>query len=207
MTTKVDRFYHRLAQPLAPGARVALLLLVVPLALTFAFPLWNIHMMAPQYPDGLDLQIFAYTVDGDVQEVNTLNHYIGMAPIDRTSLTDLDWIPFAIGALIVLTLRVAVIGENRSLIDLFVLFVYFSAFSMGRFAYKLYVFGHNLDPRAPFTVEPFMPAVLGTKQIANFTTISTPQMGTLWVGVFAVGLLVVLAWNWLAADRAPDTPA
>ena len=94
-----------------------------------------------------------------------------------------------------LTLRVACIGENRSLIDLMVLFVYFSVFSMGRFYYKLYVFGHNLDPKAPFTVEPFTPAVFGTKQIANFTTSSFPQGGTLWIGVFAVGLLAVIVWN------------
>jgi hypothetical protein len=202
-----EAFYRHLSRPLLLRSRILLALLVVPLGLSFTAPLWNIHMLAPQYPDGLDLDIYAHTVDGDVQEVNTLNHYIGMDRIDRASLSDLDWIPFAIGALIVLTLRVAVIGENRSLVDLVVLFVYFSAFSMGRFAYKLYVFGHNLDPRAPFTVEPFMPALLGTKQIANFTTTSMPQGGTLWVGVFAVGLLVVLAWNWFAAPREPHTAA
>jgi copper chaperone NosL len=197
----LEAFYRHLSRPLLLRSRVLLALLVVPLGLSFTAPLWNIHMLAPQYPDGLDLEIYAHTIGGDVQEVNTLNHYIGMAHIDRASLSDLDWIPFAIGALIVLTLRVAAIGENRSLVDLFVLFAYFSAFSMGRFAYKLYVFGHNLDPKAPFTVEPFTPALLGTKQIANFTTTSLPQAGTLWVGVFGVGLLVVLTWNWFAAPR------
>jgi len=191
----LNRFYANLSRPLVFRSRFALGLLVIPLALAFTAPLWTMYLKAPQYPQGLTLDIYAHTVDGDIDEVNTLNHYIGMHRIDRAALSDLDWIPFAIGALMLLTLRVAAIGDVRSLIDLFVLFFYFSAFSMGRFAYRLYVFGHNLDPKAPFTVEPFTPPVLGTKQIANFTTTSLPGGGTLAVGVFAIGLLAVLLWN------------
>jgi hypothetical protein len=191
----LDRFYRHLGRPLDFRSRIALALLTIPLVMSFTAPLWNIHMLAPQYPQGLDLDIYAHTIEGDIQEVNTLNHYIGMARIDRAALSDLDWIPFALGALLMLTLRVAAIGDNRSLVDLLVLFVYFSAFSMGRFAYKLYVFGHNLDPTAPFTVDPFTPAIFGTKQIANFTTTSMPRGGTIWIGVFATGLVAVLAWN------------
>jgi hypothetical protein len=201
---RLDRFYRFLGEPLAFRSRFLLGLLVIPLALSFSAPLWTMRLVAPQYPKGLNLHIFAHTVEGDVQEVNTLNHYIGMHAIDRASLSDLDWIPFAIGALILLALRVAAIGDRRSLVDLFVLFTYFSLFSLARFYYKLYVFGHNLDPRAPFRVEPFTPPVLGTQQIANFTTTSLPAGGTFWIGLFAVGLLAALVWNLRAAPaRAP----
>ena len=194
-------FYHHLDRPLRLPSRVVLALLVIPLGLCFTAPLWNIHMLAPQYPQGLDLDIYAYTVAGDVQEVNTLNHYIGMAKIDRASLSELGWLPFALGGLILLTLRAALLGENRSLVDLVVVTGYFGVFSMARFAYRLYVFGHNLDPRAAFQVEPFTPALVGSKQIANFTTISYPQAGSYWLVSFALGLLVVLAWNWRGAFR------
>lgn len=204
MPTLLERFYRNLARPLHFPSRFLIGLLVLPLAAAFAAPLWNIHMVAPQYPQGLDLDIYAYTVEGDIQEVNTLNHYIGMARIDRAALTDLDWIPFALGALIVLTLRSASIGDKRSLIDLCVLFAYFSLFSLARFYLKLYVFGHNLDPEAPFDVEPFMPAVLGTKQIANFTTSAFPRWGSVWVGVYGLGLLVALAWNLRLGLREPE---
>ena len=138
--------------------------------------------------------------------MNTLNHYIGMAPIDRSSLTDLDWLPFALGGLILLMLRVAAIGDNRSLVDLLVLFSYFSAFSMARFAFKLYVFGHDLDPRAPFTVEPFMPALLGSKQIANFTTTSLPEAGSYLMVLVGVGLLATLVWSLRTASTATGRP-
>jgi hypothetical protein len=195
MHSALERFYRNLARPLHFPSRLLLGLLVLPLAAAFMAPLWNIHMVAPQYPQGLDLDIYAYTVEGDIDEVNTLNHYIGMARIDRAALTDLDWIPFALGTLIVLTLRVASIGDKRSLVDLSVLFLYFSLFSLGRFYLKLYVFGHNLDPAAPFDVEPFTPAVFGTKQIANFTTSAFPRWGSVWVGVYGLGILAALGWN------------
>jgi hypothetical protein len=126
-----------------------------------------------------------------------------MARIDRASLSDLDWIPFAFGALVLLTLRVAAVGDVRSLIDLLVLSGYFGVFSLGRFYYRLYVFGHNLDPRAPFEVEAFTPPIFGTEQIANFTTTSLPGGATLLVGVFVLGLFAVVAWNLAGSMRAP----
>ena len=196
---------------LVPRSRLPLALLAIPLVLCLTAPLWTMQFAAPQYPDGLELRIFAHTVEGDVQEINTLNHYIGMTSIDRASLSDLDWIPFGVGILVLLCLRVAAIGDVRSLVDLSMLFTYGSLFSFARFVYKLYVFGHDLDPRAAITVDPFMPGVLGTKQIANFTTTSLPAGGSLWLAVFAIGLAVLLVWNlrsgWRAAPEPVTSPA
>lgn len=196
----VDRV---LSRPLVPRSRILLAVLVVALGLSLSAPLWSMHFQAPQYPSGLHLSIFAYTVTGDINEINTLNHYIGMHRIDRAALSDLDWIPFGIGVLALLCLRVAAIGDLRSLVDLSVLFLYFSAFSGARFVYKLWVFGHDLDPKAAITVDPFMPAVLGTKQIANFTTTSLPAAGSAWLFVFGVGLGATLLWNLWARAREP----
>ena len=195
MGDRFSRFYRMLADPLLPRSRVLIGLLVIPLALSFALPLWHMDFRAPQYPQGLSLDIFSYTIEGDVQEINTLNHYIGMKSIDKANLSDLDWLPFAISAFSVLCLRVAVVGDFRALIDLWVGFAYFSTFSLIRFVYRLYIFGHNLDPKAPISVDAFTPAILGTKQIANFTTISMPAGGTVALAVFAVGLTAALAWN------------
>lgn len=202
MTIKqqLEGFYSFLDRPLFGWSRVALALLVIPLALAVTQPLWRISLRAPQYPDGLWMEIYTHKVEGGndgqhIKEINTLNHYIGMHKIDRAELSDLDWIPFAIGLLIVLALRCAAIGNVRSLIDLAVLTGYVSVFAFGRFVYKLYVVGHNLDPTAPLKVKPFTPAVFGTKQIANFTTTSMPQLGSLLIGVFATGVIVLLVWH------------
>jgi copper chaperone NosL len=205
MRHPLDRFYEFLDRPLKGGGRVLLALAVIPLLLSFGQPLWRIRLEAAQYPRGLTMDIFSHKLDGGnhgqhIQEINTLNHYIGMHKIDRGELADLDWMPFALGLLALVALRCAVIGNVRALIDLAVLTTYVLGFSMVRFVYKLYVFGHNLDPAAPVTVKPFTPAIFGSKQIANFTTYSYPQLGSFLVGAFVLVVLGVTAWH-LASGR------
>ena len=46
-----------------------------------ALPLWTMTLHAPQYPQGVRLIIDGRGARGDVDELNTLNHYIGMRPI------------------------------------------------------------------------------------------------------------------------------
>lgn len=203
MKDALQKFYDFLERPLFGASRVVLAVLVVPLLLTFTAPLWKIHLVAPQYPYGLYMDIWSYKLEGGdggqhIQEINTLNHYIGMHPIDRAALSDLDWLPFAIGALALLALRVAAIGNVRSLVDLAVVTNYVALFGLGRFAYKLYVFGHDLSPTAPVKVQPFMPVLLGTKQIANFTTTSYPQLGSVYLGAFVTGVMGLTLWHLVA---------
>jgi copper chaperone NosL len=198
MSKAMDAFYRFLDEPIFPWARVVLGLLTIFVVLSFTAPMWHINMQAPQYPQGLDLYIYSYKVDGgddgnDVQEINVLNHYIGMAPLDRAALSDLDWIPFLFAAMIILALRTAVIGKVGSMVDLLVMTTYAGLFGFGRLYYKLYTFGHNLDPRAPVTVEPFTPVMIGQKQIANFLTEAGPGLGTWYVAIFATGLTLLLA--------------
>jgi hypothetical protein len=203
----VDRFEQFLNEPIHYWSRIALVLLVLPLALSFTQPLWRITLHAPQYPSGLHMDVYAYRLDGghdghDVEEINELNHYIGMHRIDRTSFADLDWLPFALGFMGILALRTAAIGNVRMLVDLLVITIYITAFAFTRFVYQLYTFGHNLDRHAAVTIAPFMPVVIGKKQIANFTTQSWPHWGTALMGTFATGLLLLTAWHLWAGYRA-----
>lgn len=202
----LNAFYEFISHPVRLWSRLALVVLVVPLALTFTQPLWNISMLAPQYPTGLSLDIYTHKVEGgrqgaDIQEINTLNHYIGMAHIDRVALSDLDWLPFAFGLLIILALRVAAIGTISSLIDLTVMSVYFSLFALSRFVYRLYLLGHNLDPMAPVKMPGFMPPVFGTKHIANFTVTSLPRMASVYAAVFVLGVAALTVWHLVAGRR------
>lgn len=204
----VDRFEQFLNEPIRFGGRILLVLLVLPLALSFTQPLWRITLHAPQYPAGLHMDVYAYKLEGghgghDIAEINSLNHYIGMHRIERSSFADLDWLPFALGFVGILTLRAAAIGNVRTLIDLLVITSYITAFAFVRFVYQLYVFGHDLDPTAALTVAPFMPVVIGAKQVANFTTQSWPHWGTALMGTFATGLLAVTLWHlWVGYREA-----
>lgn len=207
MKTMLEKFYAFLDRPIRPWSRFVLLGCAALLVLSYFWPLWRISMEAPQYPEGLYMDIWIYKITGGnddqhLTEINNLNHYIGMRTIDDQSLKDLDWMPFAIGVLILLTLRLAAIGNVRSLIDLTVVSIYVLGFMGARFVYTLYVYGHDLDPEAAFDVDPFMPVILGTKQIANFTTHSFPQLGTLWVTLFILGVLFITAWHLVTGRRS-----
>jgi hypothetical protein len=199
--TFLQRANRFLAEPIGLAARLMLLAAAALLVATYFFPLWNLTMFAPQYPDGLRLDIYSYTLVGgnngqDVKEINVLNHYIGMQDLVNESFTEFKWMPFVIGALALLILRAMVHGSVAALVDATMLFVYFGAFSLWSFGYKLYRYGHDLDPAAAVQVPPFMPPMFGYQQIANFEVYSYPRAASYAMAAAAVLLVTALAWTW-----------
>ena len=195
-----------LDRPVSLTGRFLLLAGVVVILAGAALPLWRIQLVAPQYAEGLTLDMYAYQIVAgnggqDLAEINTLNHYIGMKPIVEADFLEMKVLPFAIGVFSLLTLRAVVVGRIMSIVDLVVLFCYFGAFSMASFAYRLYSYGHHLDPRAPMTIEPFMPVVVGSQQIANFVQTSLPLAGTACMALFFVLLLAAL---WTSVRQARE---
>jgi copper chaperone NosL len=173
-------------------------LLVIPV---YLFPLWQLTMFAPQYPQGLRLKIYSYKLDGgnngqDVKEVNVLNHYIGMKELTTEAFTEFKWIPFVVGGMALLFLRSAVHGQMHTLVDVVVMYVYFAMFSLWSFAYKLYSYGHNLDEKAAVKVAPFMPPVFGYRKIANFEVYSYPGLASYALAAVLVILLGALFVSW-----------
>lgn len=200
---KSARFLH---QPVGGGPRALLALASLLLVVAVFLPLWNLTMFAPQYSHGLQLDIFSYTLAGgnegrDVNEINLLNHYIGMHPLSIEDFTEFKWMPFAFGALVLVFLRAMILGTVKELTDAIMLFVYFGAFSLWSFGYKLYRYGHDLAPGAPVKVAPFSPPMFGYQKIANFEVYSYPKAGT-YVLCGAVLALAAAAWvAWHQRDR------
>jgi hypothetical protein len=171
-------------------------------------PLWKMTMFAPQYPDGLRLSIYSYKLESgnagqDIKEINVLNHDIGMRDLAPAEFTEFKWIPFVVGALGLLFLRAALIGNISSLVDVFVLYVYFGLFSLWSFGYKMYAYGHSLAPRAAVRVAPFMPPMFGHRKVANFDVYSYPGPGSYALAAIA---LVLAAAVFLAGleERAEE---
>jgi hypothetical protein len=195
---RANRFFEL---PLDLTPRVLILMAALLLVPTFLFPLWKLTMFAPQYQDGLRVQIYSWKLDGgnngqDIAEVNVLNHYIGMRDLDNASFNEFKWIPFAVGVLALLFLRAAVLGRAGHLVDVVVLYVYFALFSLGSFAYKLWLWGHDLAPTASIKVPGFMPPMFGYRKIANFEVYSYPEMGSYALCASALVLLVALFVTW-----------
>jgi len=70
---------------------------------TLFVPLWRMELVAPQYPAGLVMKAYGYkfaedpdTYYDDIREINGLNHYIGMDPIEEVTEM-LLFIPAVIG--------------------------------------------------------------------------------------------------------------
>jgi hypothetical protein len=183
MLDLIDRIPELTDRAIPGRGRLLLVAGAILLVVAIFLPLWQIHLVAPQYPDGLDLYIHSYTLDAgnegqDLTEINNLNHYIGMAPIEAEDFPEMTFIPFLLGGFALLALRAAFFGTVKAAVDTLVLFVYFGAFSMWRFYHQLYTYAHNLDPRAPMDIDPFTPILIGWKQIANFTQYSFPREGS-----------------------------
>ena len=207
MQTFLQRVSRFLAEPIGLAARVMLLTAAVLLVATYFFPLWNLTMFAPQYPEGLRLDIYSYALAGgnsgqDIKEINVLNHYIGMQDLANESFTEFKWMPFVIGALGLLILRALVHGTVESLLDVTMLFVYFGGFSLWSFGYKLYRYGHDLSPAAAVKVPPFMPPIFGGQQIANFEVYSYPRASSYAIAAVVVLLIAALLLTWRERWRA-----
>ena len=89
-------------------SRVLLAIASVLLLGAFLFPLWRIDLVAPQYPEGLGMLIRVNAVTGikpnDLANINGLNHYIGMKPIEPGAIPELRVMPWIIAGLAALGL-------------------------------------------------------------------------------------------------------
>jgi copper chaperone NosL len=166
--------------------RRAHLLLVAAAVLTvasLALPLWGVRMTAPQYPDeALMLRIGRAGIGGDVQEVETLQQYIGVRFPAR--LPELEWLHVPVIALAALLLAGAYAGSGTIArvvrIGTVAVFVLFLAGSAAIVQKRLYDVGHERDPHAPIkAVKNFTPPLVGPAKVGNFTVWSFPHVGGL----------------------------
>jgi hypothetical protein len=213
MRTLLDTLNRHLDTRLGLTPRLLLLAAAGLLAVALLLPLWNLTMFAPQYPDGLRMDIYSHELKGgrggqDIKEINVLNHYIGMRDLAAEDFTEFKWMPFVIGGIALLILRAVVHGTVAALVDASVVFFYFGAFSLWSFGYKLYRYGHDLAPTAAVKVEPFMPPMFGYSKIANFEVYSYPQAATYVMALALLLLAAALLMAWRTARRTePRTVA
>ena len=203
----VNRISTWLDGTLGRRARGVLAASTLLLFAAFAVPMWHIKMWATQFPDGLELRMYPHKLTGgnqgrDVNEINTLNHYIGMRPLEEKDFAEMRWIPFAVGVFVLLSLRTAVFGKVGNAVDLLVVFTYFGLFSLGTFYYRLHDYGHHLSSEAPIKIAPFTPPMVGHNKLANFDVYSYPGFGSYLFTAFGTALAILLFVDLVAKRRA-----
>lgn len=165
------------------------------LCLVLLFPIWEIHLTAPQYPEGLELYIHTNKLSGQVDIINGLNNYIGMRHIKEDEFVEFKVLPYLFIFIGVIGILAGALNKRWLFFTWGVIFVLFAVLAMGDFYIWLYDYGHELDPSAPIKVPgmTYQPPLIGYKQLLNFGAFSIPGIGG-WimagVGAIIVGLSV-----------------
>lgn len=177
-----------------PISRVLVAVASLSLIATYFLPFWAIYLTAPQYPEGLAMQIWLNKLTGQVEIINGLNHYIGMKHIKVEMFPEFKFLVYVVGVFIVLGLLVAVIGKRKLLFAFLVLTVVGAVAAMYDFYRWGYDYGHNLDPTAAIQVPGlyYQPPLIGHKRLLNFDAYSYPDTGG-WI-VVGAGILLFLVW-------------
>jgi hypothetical protein len=195
---RATEFFTRVSRMRTPLLLVAALLL----AAATMLPLWGMTLVSTQYPEGLRMVVYPTRIAGDLAEINALNHYIGMTPISDSLFVELRFLRPALLALSAVLVVAAAVRHTRWVTSIPLAgLAALGAGGLGIMRYRLWQFGHQLDPQAAITIDPFTPPMIGLNQIAQFATYSYFSWG--FFLPVAAGLLVALV---VLADRRRVRP-
>lgn len=172
-------------------SRIFLFLSTVLLTASLFVPIWRIDLDAPQYPEGLNLLIYANKLGGNVDIINGLNHYIGMKTLHAEDFIEFTVLPYCIGFFALFSLIAFLASRPKVLYALFASFAAFGVLAVVDFWRWEYNYGHNLDPNAAIIVPgmAYQPPLIGFKQLLNFGAFSIPDLGG-WMFVVSGGLML-----------------
>jgi hypothetical protein len=163
------------------------------LVISIFLPYWSLILHAPQYPRGLVVHAYVNHLEGDVQEIDGLNHYIGMRPLNEAAQLERQISIFAITAIALLVLATVFIHSPWSLL-LALPAILLPPVFLADLYFWLHNFGQNLDPTAALSssVKPFTPAVLGEGFIGQFSTEAFADFGLLLASAASILILMGL---------------
>ena len=160
----------------------------------FKFPLWNIMLGAPQYPEPLGMNIYINGIKGvsefDLQNIDGLNHYIGMKTIPKPDeMWEFSVFPKVILGMVILGVVIGLMGffnkiNYKFFLGWFVLMSVLGILGMYDFNNWLIDYGSNLDPNAIIKVTnpdgtpmSYKPPLFGFQKLLNFDVTSLPHTG------------------------------
>lgn len=150
----------------------------------YFLPMWYIRLEAPQYPGDLALGIKIHidkvvgAKEMDLENINGLNHYVGMKAIEPDAIPELTVMPYVVAGLIAIGLLAAFLGRRWLVMGWIGLVCATGAVGLYDFWKWEYDYGHNLDPHAIIKIPDmyYQPPLIGTEQLLNFTASSYPDI-------------------------------
>jgi len=169
-------------------------------------PFWTIDMSAPQYPEGIGMHIHIDDVTGhkrhDLQSINTLNHYIGMAEIHPEDFWEFDIMPcYRVHDCLWPSGRRD--RKHQTRYAWLVLMVLLGIVGLVDFYMWGHEYGHNLSPDAPIKVPgmSYQPPLIGCKQLLNINACSWPYTGSIFIGL---SLVLAAGVVWIEKFKKSD---
>lgn len=188
--------------------KASILMIIGPLFLLglYFFPLWNIMLGAPQYPDPLGMNIYIEGIRGfnefDIQNIDGLNHYIGMKTIPKPEeMWEFTAFPIIIGLMVALGVCIGILGYFKKLsykwfLGWFIVMSILGVLGMYDFNAWMTDYGTNLNPHAIMKMEnpngtpmTYKPPLYGHAKMLNFHVTSLPKTGA-WM--MFIGMLVTV---------------
>lgn len=184
-------------------SRIVIAIASLGLIATYFLPVWFIFLIAPQYPEGLTMNIWLNKITGQVDIINGLNHYIGMKHISADMFPEFDFLIYIVAFYILLGLIVAIAGKRKLLFAYLILTILGGIAAMVDFYTWGYDYGHNLDPKAAIQVPglSYQPPLFGHKTLLNFDAYSYPDIGG-WVIIICAGMFfIVWGYEWYKSRK------
>lgn len=188
------------------SSKYIILLSCLFLVAIFFLPLWYIKLDAPQYPGGLDMYIWVSKITGTdeftLQNINILNHYIGMEAIHPDSFSELKIMPYVLAFFCAAGLAIIFLNNKKYLFAWIAMLFIGGTIGLIDFYLWQQAFGNNLDPQAPIKIEgmTYSPPFFGIKTILNITATSLPHLGGI-AFFLAIALGAVALFNELKKNK------
>ncbi len=186
----------------------------------YAFPLWNIMLGAPQYPEPLGMNIH---IDGirdvnefDLQNIDGLNHYIGMRKLPKPEeMWEFSAFPIIIGGMVFLGVLIGLLGYFKKVsytwfMGWFVVMSILGVLGMYDFNAWMVDYGTNLDPNAIMklsnpdgTPMSYKPPLFGHAKMLNFDVTSLPSTGAwmMFTGMMLILGAFFLGWKTIKKSK------
>lgn len=181
-------------QPIFQTSALLLMTAAVLLVISIFLPYWRMRLNAPQYPKGLFVTVYLNHMTGDVGEIDGLNHYIGMAPLESAAQIERSLAPLALAVIVLMIVGLAFIHRKWAWIMAIPAMSFPFVFLIDMWVW-LWYYGNHLDPTAALSsaIKPFTPAILGTGHVGQFST--TAWLMTGWyLALLATILSGVALW-------------
>jgi hypothetical protein len=194
-----DGSTRRLTDYLLPSALLMLAALLI--MISMFLPYWSMTLKAPQYPKGLTVEVYVNRLEGDVREVDELNHYLGMPQLDEGGRLERSLSVIAI-VVLGLLLIAGVFVHNQWAGILAIPALGFPLVFLADLFLILYQYGHSIDPTSALggAVKPFTPPILGAGTVGQFGTVASFEIG-LFLAFAAVGVVLIGLWFHRAAYK------